>query len=39
MPGVEFAPLDPPGAAGTNVPVRDAVLALLHEHTETPGLR
>ena len=39
MPGVEFAPLDPPAAAGTNVPVRDDVLALLHEHTETPGLR
>jgi len=36
---VEHAPLTQPSAAGPKAPSREAVLALLHEHTETPGLR
>lgn len=38
---MESTPLDPAAAAppAQRIPARDDVLALLHEHTETPGLR
>lgn len=37
---MESAPQTPsPQASAARVPARDEVLTLLHEHTETPGLR